>query len=125
MSLLSIANSYIQTANPNISATWKTSTGYTTDAAGKRTPTYSTATVSVNAQAVTGEALKHVDGLNIQGVMRSLYVYGNAQGVVRTDVKGGDVFEFAQIPGAAAQAWKVASVVETWPEWSHVVVVLQ
>ena len=125
MNLRQLANANTQTINPNISAVWKTSTGYTTDAAGKRTPTFTTTTIEINAQAVTGETLKHIDGLNIQGVMRSVYIYGNLQGAVRADVKGGDFLEFPQVPGAVAQSWKVATVVETWPDWSHCVVVLQ
>ena len=31
---------------------------------------------------MSAEALRHIDGLNISGVMRSVYMYGNAAGIV-------------------------------------------
>lgn len=125
MNLRQLANQNTQRINPNISATWQSSQGYTTDAAGKRTPNTTSQTIMINPQAVSGDTLKHIDGLNIQGVMRSVYIYGNLQGIVRADVKGGDFLIFPQVPGGNPQTWKVATVVETWPDWSHCVVVLQ
>ena len=38
--LRAVANSVTQTINPNVQATLSISNGYTTDAAGKRTPRY-------------------------------------------------------------------------------------
>ena len=114
-----------QVTNANIQVTWQQSTGYTTDSAGKRTPTYSPVVLMAQVQGLSAGDLKHVDGLNIEGVKRSIHITGNMQGVVRADQKGGDIIQFAEYPGGIARNWKVVSVMETWPTWSRVIVVLQ
>lgn len=120
-----IANSAIQIVNENIPATWRRSNGYLIDDAGIQTPQYIDTAVKVQSQAVSGDTLAFTEGLNIQGIMRSVYMYGNVQGVVRSDERGGDLLLFSQIPGDPVQTWKVVAVVETWPDWAHVIAVLQ
>ena len=121
-----IANAAIQPVNQNISAFYSPSTGYTTNAAGKRASTYGASqTVQVQAQAASGSDLKHVENLNVQNVYRNVRMWGNTQGVVRPDAKGGDILQFPQIPGGAVQTWLVVAVLETWPEWCSVVACLQ
>lgn len=125
MNLRKIANSVTKSVNPNISATWKRSTGYTTLDDGTRVPTVVSSSLRCNAQPVPSK-LRHLDNLNVAGVLRSVYCYPpDIMGVVRPDVRGGDFLEFAQVLGETAQKWKVLEVVESWPTWSHVVVVLQ
>jgi len=121
MNLRSIANQYIQVTNPNIQINWIQSNGYTTDDAGRRTPQTLTLTVNAQVQALSATDLQHTDGLNITGVMRSVYLYGNAAGVVRVDSLGGDILVFPEIPGGCNRNWLVTQVVETWPEWCHVI----
>lgn len=125
MNLRKIANAYTRNVNPNISATWRKSTGYAVNSDGTCKPVYTDMSVEVQPQAVSGDALAFIEGLNIQGVMRSVYMYGNVQGVVRSDERGGDLLLFPQTPGDPVQTWKVVTVVETWPDWAHVIVVLQ
>ena len=126
MNLRLLANAVTQVTNPNISATWIPAAGsYTTAADGTRTPVTSTSTAQVQVQPISARDLMHMEALNIQGVMRSVHIYGNAQGVVRVDQKGGDQFQFPEIPGGVTRTWKVISVMETWPDWSRVIVVLQ
>ena len=125
MNLRSLANKYTQITNKNQQINWIQSTGYVTDSAGKRTPTTITLTVEAQIQALSASDLKQVDGLNITGVMRSVYLYGNAAGVVRVDQIGGDILVFPEIPGSTSRNWLVTQVVETWAEWSKVIVTLQ
>lgn len=126
MNLHGIVRSVINVVNVDILALVQKSAGYTTDAAGKQTPQYTDVPdVRIQVQAQTGKDLKHIERLNIQGVLRSVYMYGNTQGVVRVDEKGGDLLHFPQVPGDAVQKWKVVAVVETWPDWSKVIVCLQ
>jgi hypothetical protein len=66
-----------------------------------------------------------MEGLNIQGVMRSVYLYGNIQGVVRVDQKGGDILQFPETTCGEIKNWKVVNVIETWEDWCHVIVTLQ
>lgn len=125
MNLRSIANSIITSVNPNIKAIWRRSNGYVTGSDGKRAPAYIDTNVEIQTQALSANTLEFVQGLNIQGVMRLVYMYGNAQGIVKPDERGGDILIFPQTQGQPAQKWKIVTVVETWPDWSHVVVVLQ
>jgi hypothetical protein len=125
MNLRGIVNNYTRLTNNNIQINWVQSTGYTTNAAGRRTPTTITLTVDAQVQALTASDLKQLDGLNITGVMRTVYLYGNAAGVVRADQIGGDILRFPEIPTGQIRNWVVTQVVETWSDWCHVIVTLQ
>lgn len=124
MNLHAAVRGAVTTVNPDIQATWQQSTGYSTDGGGKRTPGYANSTIPIQVQALTAQDLTHLDYLNIQGVMRAVYAYGNIQGVVRPNLKGGDLLTFAQ-PGGVPQIWLVVAVLETWPDWCKVAVCLQ
>ena len=125
MNLHNAVRGAIRVVNPDITATLLRSTGYTTGTDGKQTPTYSTLSGSIQVQGLSGTDLRHTDSLNIQGVLRKVYINGNWAGVIRVDSKGGDIMKFPQIPGAAVQDWRVVEVSETWPDWSSVIVCLQ
>jgi hypothetical protein len=125
MNLRGIANKYIQVTNPNQEINWVQSNGYITDDAGKRTPKTITLTVQAQIQALSATDLKHIDGLNINGIMRSVYMYGNAAGVVRADQIGGDILVFPETPESCNKNWLITQVMETWPDWCHVIVTLQ
>ena len=125
MNLRLLANRLTQVTNPNIQINWVQSNGYTTNDAGKRTPKTITLTVDAQVQALSATDLKHIDGLNINGVMRSVYLYGNAAGVVRADQIGGDILVFPEAPNCCNKNWLITQVMETWPDWCHVIVTLQ
>ncbi len=120
------ANAAIQIVNPDITGTYYASTGYTTNAASKQIPTYAAGvSVALQLQAVTAQDLKHLEGMNVQGVLRSVHMRGNTQGVVRVASKGGDLLYFPEVPGGTSRIWLVVKVLETWVDWSHVIVNLQ
>lgn len=125
MNLRQIANNATRIINPNITATLKRSNGYTTDEAGKRTPTFEVLSGEIQVQAMSTSDLQHADNLNIQGVLRSVFMNGNWAGVVRTDEKGGDVLRFPQYPNGEDCDWLVVHVIEAWPDWTRVIVCLQ
>ena len=125
MNLRSLANKYTRLTNNNQQINWIQSTGYTTNGAGKRTPTTITLTVEAQIQALSASDLKHIDSLNITGVMRSVYLYGNAAGVVRVDQIGGDILVFPEVPCGTPRKWLVTQVCETWADWCRVIVTLQ
>jgi hypothetical protein len=122
-----IANAAIQPVNPNISdVPYRASTGFTTTPAGKQVPTYAAAVpVTIQAQAASTSDLKQVANLNITNIYRNVRMWGNTQGVVRPDAKGGDLLTFPQVPGGAPQVWLVVKVLETWPTWCSCIVCLQ
>lgn len=126
MNLHGIVRGAITTVNPDILAVWLQSTGRTSDAAGNQTPTYAAAaTIPVQVQAMSAQSLRHLNGLNTQNILRSVYCYGNKQGVQRVAQKGGDLLQFPDVPnptGGTVRNWLVIQVIETWPDWSHVIV---
>ena len=125
MNLRGLANKYTRLTNNNIQVNWVQSTGYVTNDAGKRVPTSITLTVDAQVQALSTSDLQHIDGLNITGVMRTVYLYGNAAGVLRADQIGGDILRFPEVPNGTIRNWLITQVVETWSDWCHVIVTLQ
>ncbi len=126
MNLHGTVRGIITSVNPDIEATYLASTGNTVDAAGNQTPGFAApVTVNIQVQPLTGPELEHINQLNIQGVIRAVYLYGNANGIVRTNQQGGDIFEFPLVEGGPVKQWRVIEVMETWPSWSRVAVWLQ
>lgn len=125
MNVRGIANQYTQVINKNQKINWIQSNGYVTDNAGKRTPKTLTLTVDAQVQSLGATALQHVDGLNMTGIMRSVYMYGNAAGAVRADQIGGDILVFPEVPFGTNKKWLITHVLETWPTWCNVIVTLQ
>lgn len=126
MNLRGMVNGVTQAVNPNQMVTWLQSAGYTIDDSGKQVAAYALAVpVRAQVQALSGRDLRHADLMNMQGVMRSVYLYGNVQGIVRADQTGGDILQFSEVPGGPVRNWLVTEVMETWPEWAHVIVTLQ
>lgn len=145
MNLHGIVRSAITTVNPDIPALLQRSNGYTTLNDGEQVPQYLFMTGNIQVQGVSGKDLEHVNMLNIQGVLRKVYMYGDWAGVVRGDGRGGDLLQFADTsiattlmafdgsqlatfdgsllvnPGTAPY-WKVVTVAETWPDWCSVIV---
>ena len=126
MNLHGIVRGAITSVNPDVPATLRRSTGtYTTAPDGKRTPGYvDTAGVMVQVQGLSAKDIQHMDALNIQGVLRSVHLNGDWQGVVRPLGQGGDLFRFSN-PAGVMQWWLVVNVMETWPVWCRVIVALQ
>lgn len=126
MNLHGIVSGAIATINPFVFATLKRSTGYTTAADGTRTPQYADVPdISVQVQALTYSDLQHLDGLNIQGVRRALYLNGSALAVVRPLQVGGDLFVFPSGTLPEGNTWLVAHVLEEWADWYKCALTLQ
>lgn len=125
MNLRGIVNGYTQAINPNIAATIQVSAGYTTMSDGSRVPAYTTASATVQLQALAYNDLVQLDGLNIQGVRRKVYLNGNWNGIIRADGKGGDILSFPETPGGPVKSWLIVLVFEYWPDWCSLAVTLQ
>lgn len=120
MNVRQLANSAITAVNPNIVVSVLKSTGYTVDANRRQVPSYAAAvTGPAQLQALSGSDLKQLEGLNIQGVMRAIYLRGVLAGVIRPSNTGGDLI---LIDG---QKWLVVKVLEPWAGWTKAVIVLQ
>lgn len=119
MNLHQMVSGAIGSINPFIPAIMLQSTGYTTAADGSRTPTFDEIPVSIQVQALSTDDLRQLDGLNIQGQKNGVYLSGNWNGVVRVGKQGGDLIQFG------GQTWLAVTVLENWPDWTKLAVVLQ
>lgn len=122
MDLRGIANGVITTVNPNETVTVLRSTGYTIGAGAKQVPSYAAPIVGPGqVQALDADDIKQLDGLNIQGVIRAIYLRGTLAGVIRPDGTGGDIVKRKN----DTETWLVVKVLESWPDWTKAAIVLQ
>lgn len=130
MDLRGIANAASSTVNPNITVSVKRSTGFTTDPSSlKQVPAYApTVTGPAQLQALDNDDLKQLDGLNITGTLRAIYLRGVLAGVVRPTQQGGDVVTITAQPGVPSMlvgTWLVVRVLEGWSGWTKAAICLQ
>lgn len=110
MNLHQVASGVIAAVNPFQPVTIQASTGYATAAGGKRTPTYAPAVnASGQVQDLTGKDLRQLEGLNISGSQRTIYLNGIVSGVVRMSQRGGDLITLAD-----GTVWLTTQVLEQW-----------
>ena len=121
MDLRSIANGVSSVINNNTQVVVLKSDGYSIVGAGrKQVPLYKTPLLGyAQIQALDAADLKQLDSLNIQGTIRAAYFRGALAGVIRPTGVGGDLVRFAN------QTWLVVRVLESWPNWTKVAIVLQ
>lgn len=120
MDLRGLANGVTTTVNPNETVTVLRSTGYTIGTGAKQVPSYAApVTGPGQVQALDADDIKQLDGLNIQGTIRAIYLRGTLAGVVRPDGTGGDLVQRGD------QNWLVVKVLESWPTWTKAAIVLQ
>lgn len=102
MNLHGIVAGFIGAVNPLVAITIQRSTGYTVTSDGTQVPKYAEpAVVFAQIQALSAEDLSQIDGLNIQGEKRAVYINGRSDGVIRQDRKGGDLITFNTLPSAS------------------------
>ena len=122
MDIRGIVNGATSCINPNEPVTVLRSTGYTIGTGAKQVPQYAAGELaSGQIQALDSDDLKQLDGLNIQGTLRAIYIRGSLIGASRPNVTGGDIVQ----RGTPAKNWLVVKVLESWPDWTKAVIVLQ
>jgi hypothetical protein len=116
----------IQSVNADIAATYIASLGYDVNASGKQVPQYaSPAVVQIQSQPPAGKDLKHIEFLNLQGTVRTVYLYSNPHAIVRVDAKGGDLLIFPSFVGGPSYTWLVKEVAERWSVGQNALVTFQ
>ena len=124
MNLQNIAVGYISAVNPQLSLSVKLSTGYTENSEGAQIPSYaSPVSFPGQVQPLSQQDLRQLDALNIQGSQMAIYVNGALNGVVRSEVIGGDLIIISS--GPSAGTYLVTANLEKWPDWCKVAVTLQ
>ena len=117
-----MANGVSGTVNPNEIVTLRRSTGYTIGTGARQVPSYAAdVTGPAQVQALDNSELKQIEGLNIQGSIRGIYLRGALAGVIRPKQVGGDLI----MRNGGSETWLVVKVLETWPTWSKAAIVLQ
>lgn len=121
MNLHAIVRPAITSVNPDINATLRRYQGEAMGAGRKPVPTYyPDESVTLQLQPLTKGDMMHVDGLNIEGLFKSIHINGALYSVNRTLKKGGDLFI---IDG---QTWLVIEPIELWNTgWCRLLVCLQ
>lgn len=125
VNLRGIANSVTRAINPNVTAMLYRSTGSTKNADYSRTPNYSAQPIVLQVQALSFGDLRQVEGVNLQGTRRSIFVNGAVAGIIRPAQKGGDIVVFPPTLLPEGPVWLVAMVLEQWPDWAKFVITLQ
>jgi hypothetical protein len=122
MDLRGLANNVIITVNPNEAVNVLRSTGFTVGVGARQAPTYAAPVVGVaQVQALDADDIAQLDGLNIQGTIRAIYLYGTLAGVIRPNQTGGDIIKRKN----DTETWLVVKVLEQWPDWAKAAIVLQ
>lgn len=120
MNLHKIANSAIRRVNPNISAILKKYAGEIIGPGRNPQPSYlPDQDVIIQLQPLSKGEMQHVDGLNLQGLIKAIYVNGNYFSVQRELEQGGDIFVIS------GEEWLVVEPIELWPDWCRLIVNLQ
>jgi hypothetical protein len=120
LNLHRIVKSAVSRINPFISAVVRVSDGFTIGAGRKQTPKYlPDQTISIQLQPLSPGDLRHVDGMNLQGLLKSIHVDGNYYGVNREKAIGGDLIIIG------SETWLVIEPMELWPDWCRLLVQLQ
>lgn len=132
LNLHAIVSPMIAAVNPQLAATLSMGAGYSTLPTGKRVPVYlAPLAITAQVQALAGQELTQVEGLNIEGVKRAMYLNGNVSGVDRAAQDGGDLITFGSTPDIPAPLqgtfWLVVMVLEAWDNggWCKVAVTKQ
>jgi len=131
MNLHGIVRGAINSVNADRMAVLLKSTGATSNADFSQSPGYAPpVSVRVQIQPLGKDELRLMEKLNLQGVFRTVYMYGNTQGVLRVLAEGGDLLQFAPFQGQAVQNWKVIGPVSgPWNVddggWTKFIVCLQ
>lgn len=121
MNLHQIVSGAINAVNPFEPIQVQVSAGNTTNPDGTRSPQYRPpVTVSGQIQSLTFRDIQMVEGLNLQGERRAIYLNGHIDGLVREENKGGDIVTMKD-----GTKWLVAIVLEHWADWCKVAVTRQ
>jgi hypothetical protein len=126
LNLRALANSVTSAVNPNVGATLFISTGYTKDAAFNQIPTYEQQSVTAQVQPLSSDDLRFLDGLNIQGAQKAVYLNGAALAISRIKKLGGDLIVFPDGTLPEGNTWLTLASLEQWGgTWCKCALVLQ
>jgi hypothetical protein len=127
MKLHRLVRGAINAVNHDKLIPWLASQGPINDrTTGIDTPTYAPVkNIWAQIQPLSTDQLAHMEQLNIQGVLRHVYMKGAVASAVRADGTGGDLLQFPEVCDGPQRTWLVVLVNEQWDSWCRVTVKLQ
>lgn len=124
MNLHAIVGPIVSAVNPSMVIQLQASTGYSTNPDGSRTPSYAAPVpVLAQVQPETWRDIQQMDGLNLQGSRKTMYISGYTEGLVRRSAQGGDL---VTLPDGTT--WLVAQILEDFfptAGWTKAAITLQ
>lgn len=124
MNLHRVASGVIAAVNPPVAVSVQINTGEITNDDFTRAPSYADpVTALAQVQPLTNRDLRQIDGLNLQGTLKAIYLSGQIDGIVRSTNQGGDKIVFPD-----GSTWLVTLVSEGWDTtagWCKVIATLQ
>lgn len=121
LNLHGIVRGAITSVNSDQTLAYEESTGSTIGAGFKPAPGYAAVQqIRGQVQALSWKDLQQLDGINMNGERRAIYLYGAINGVVRPAAKGGDL-----LTDSDENVWLVVQNLEQWPFHCKVAVTLQ
>lgn len=128
MNLHAVVGPAVGVINANVPVTVRLSTGeYEISEDGIRTPLYDNVqNVTAQIQSLSAGDLQKLDGLNIQGEQRKIYLYGRFDSINRVRQTGGDIVQYPDGEGwPYGTTWLITQVMEQFRYWCCVAVTLQ
>lgn len=126
LNLHNVVRGAIPAVNDDQTVTYYASVAQSVATGGKQTPNYvDPYEVSAQIQPVSTDDIRKYAFLQMQGIYRSVYLYGQLNAIDRGAAQGGDLLQFPEIPGGPTRTWLVKQVAEQYAGWCRVIVVLQ
>lgn len=122
INIRSLANSAIQSINPDTSIEWLQSDSYGVDEEFIQKSKYAPRLVfSGNVQSVSTSDIQHLYNGTQQEIARVIYFDGHAYPIVRENARGGDLFRFL------GKIWLAVQGIEDWDRsgWCKIYVSMQ
>ncbi len=113
INLRAVANSVTRAVNPNLSATLFISTGSTV-VNFVPTPAYTQVAITAQVQPLTTGDIRLLEGLQIQGAEKAIYINGSALAIDRVKQVGGDLIVFAPGTLPEGNTWLILANLEQW-----------
>lgn len=124
MNLHSIVSGAIGAVNQHIRVSVKFSLGSVVQPSGNQIPTFSSpVSMMAQVQPLTWRDLQQLDGLNLNGTRRKIYLNGSVDSINRVKQTGGDLIIISA--GVNAGVYLVAQVLEQFADWVSCAVTLQ
>ena len=130
LSLHAAVRQVIPAVNADVPGYWYRSKGSIKAPTGRQQPTfYDAVPVLCQVQPPSGRDLRFIDFLQLQGVIRTVWMFSDPQSIVRVNQTGNDLLLFPQWAGAPNDVWMVQQMSESWNVdaggWSKIFAVLQ